>query len=310
LPSDLKRVKPPSETSSPSLADSIMPGTPFRWPVTSSTGLRLRTKHRLHKCQQLTLNHKELEDLQLWLHFLSRAHTGISFNQITVPKPTHLGFSDSCPFGLGGFTNKGRAWQLLIPRDCAFYVESEINNLLEFLAMVVTIWLIILECATDESSQDCILAFGDNTSGIGWLFRSGWIKPSSVYYSAVQLIARKLAALMIHSTHCLASQHLKGTKNTVADCISYTGDSREEMHPLAPDGPSDDELTQRFHRFLPQLIPRHFTISPLPNDILSFVTLALQTAKLSWIRAKKNPMNPETAFQDSDFSPKLFLTIA
>jgi hypothetical protein len=86
---------------------------------------------------------------------------------MTIRKPTRLGFSDSCPFSLGGFTHKGQVWRILIPPDCAFYGESEINNLLEFLAMVVTIWLIIIECAAKGSSEDCILALGNNTSGIG-----------------------------------------------------------------------------------------------------------------------------------------------
>jgi hypothetical protein len=257
--------------------------------------LRLRIEHRLHKRQRLTLNHEELEDLRLWLHFLASAHRGISFNQMTIRKPSRLGFSDSCPFGLGGFSHTGRAWRLLIPPDCAFYGESEINNLLEFLAMVVTIWLIIIECAEEGSSEDCILALGDNTSGIGWLFRSGKIKPQSVYYTAVQLIARKLATLVLESSHCLASQHLKGSKNTVSDLLSYTGATREAPHPLAPDNPSDAELTHRFHRYLPQLIPQHFEISPLPSEILSFFILALRTAELSWIRVKRNPTSPGTA---------------
>mgnify|MGYP002809672279 CR=1 FL=1 len=123
----------------------------------------------------------------------------------------------------------------------------------------------------------------------------GKIKPHLVYYTAVQLIARKLATLVMDSSHCLASQHLKGSKNTVSDLLSYTGDTREEPHPLAPDNPSDAELTHRFHRYLPQLIPQHFEISPLPSEILSFATLALQTAELSWIRVKKSPTNPGTA---------------
>jgi hypothetical protein len=257
--------------------------------------LRLRIERRLHKQQQLTLHHEELEDLKLWLNFLGRTHAGISFNQMTIRKPTRLGFSDSCPFRLGGFTNKGRAWRLLIPPTCAFYGKSEINNLLEFMAMVITIWLILLECDAEQSPEECILALGDNTLGIGWLFRSGRIKPSSIYYSAVQLIARKLANLVMNSSHCLASQHLKGTKNTVANFLSYSGNTREEQHPLAPDNPSDDELTQRFHRFLPQLITRHFAISPLPNQILCFAILALQTAESSWICVKKNRTNPATA---------------
>jgi hypothetical protein len=256
--------------------------------------LRLRIERRLHKRQRLTLNSEELADLRLWLHFLASAHRGISFNQMTIRQPTRLGFSDSCPFGLGGFSHTGRAWRLLIPPDCAFYGESEINNLLEFLAMVITIWIILLECAADGSSEACILALGDNTSGIGWLFRSGRIKPHSVYYTAVQLIARKLAMLILESSHCLASQHLKGSKNTVSDYLSYTGDSREEPHPLAPDNPSDAELTRRFHRYLPQLIPQRFDISPLPSEILSFAILALRTAESSWIRVKKSHTSPAT----------------
>ncbi len=88
--------------------------------------------------------------------------------------------------------------------------------------MVITIWIISLECAANGSSEACILALGNNTSGIGWLFRSGRIKPHSVYYTAVQLIARKLAMLILESSHCLASQHLKGSKNTVSDYLTIS----------------------------------------------------------------------------------------
>jgi hypothetical protein len=160
--------------------------------------------------------------------------------------------------------------------------------------MMITTWLILLDCDALGLSSECILVLGDNTSAIGWLFRSGKIPPDSFYYSAVQLIARKLAELLTDSSHILSSQHLKGQKNVVADLLSYTGSSREEPHPLAPDNPSDGELTLRFHSSLPQLIPKDFLISPLPDAILSFVTQALQTAESSWIRAKNLPTKPKT----------------
>jgi hypothetical protein len=257
--------------------------------------LRLRTETRRNKRQELTLNGEELADLELWLKFLAGAHLGISFNQLTIRQPSRLCFSDSCPFGLGSFTLSGTAWRLRIPSDCAFYGASGINNFLEFLAMVLTIWLVTLECHSADATEECILALGDNTSGVGWLHRSGSIKPGSAYYAPVQLVARKLATLLIDSSHCLASQHLKGKKNVVADLLSYVGHEREEPHPLAPDDPSDHELTRRFHLYLPQLIPRRFEISPLPSEVLSFATLALQTAESSWILARKAHTSNATA---------------
>ena len=68
---------------------------------------------------------------------------------------------------------------------------------------------------------------------------------------------------------------------------------------MVPDNPSDAELTRRFHRYLPQLIPQRFEISPLPSEILSFAILALRTAKSSWICVKKNPTNPGTPSGDT-----------
>jgi hypothetical protein len=256
--------------------------------------LRLRTRRHLPKTQQLTLSAAELADLHLWLKFLNLARSGISLNRMTVRRPTQLGLSDSCPFGLGGFTLRGRAWRLRIPESCAFFGDSTINNLLEFLAMMITTWLILLDCDSLGLKEECLLVLGDNTSAIGWLFRSGSIPTTSFYYDAVQFVARKLAELLTASTHILASQHLKGKKNVVADLLSYTGDSREDPNPLAPDNPSDQELTSRFHSFLPQLIPKDFNILPLPAEILSFTTRALQIAESSWIRAKSPPTKART----------------
>jgi hypothetical protein len=177
--------------------------------------------------------------------------------------------------------------------------------------MVITVWLAIFECNQQGSDQDCILAIGDNTSAIGWLYKSSRFKPGSLYYKPVQLIARQLARLIIGSSHCLASQQIKGDQNTVSDLLSFAGNARGYEHPLAPDFPSDAVLTQRFHAHIPQLIPQAFSILPLPNEISSFLIQALQTIELSWIQNKRKLTKNETesGADGSTSAPKWASTI-
>jgi hypothetical protein len=94
-------------------------------------------------------------------------------NTITIRQPTKIRWSDSCPFGIGGFLLSVRAWRIRIPDTSPICGLDIPNNVLEFLDMMVTIWLVLVECAATHSEQDCILALGDNTSAIGWLFKSG-----------------------------------------------------------------------------------------------------------------------------------------
>jgi hypothetical protein len=178
--------------------------------------------------------------------------------------------------------------------------------------MMVTVWLVLLECQTNGSTQDCILALRDNTLAIGWLYKSSCLLPGSPYYEPVQLIARKLAQLVTASSHCLASQHIKGDQNTVSDLLSYAGDVCGHVHPLAPNFPSNSVLiTARFHSYIPQLIPGDFKISPLPSKISSFVIVALQTIESSWIQSRKMPTKNWIGFGDggSRSAPKQALTI-
>jgi hypothetical protein len=256
--------------------------------------LRLRILNRRHAKQHLSLGNDEIEDLDLWLFLLAQARDGISLNRITIRQPSKICWSDSCPFGLGGFSLSGQAWRIQIPESSPIYGVDIANNVLEFLAMMVAIWLLLLEC--DDSDQDCIMALGDNTSAIGWLYKSSRLPPDSPYYKPVQLISRKLARLVTASSHCLASQHIQGEQNTVSDLLSFAGNVRGYPHPLAPDFPSDSVLTQRFHSHLHQLIPEHFVISPLPSEISSFVILALQTTESSLIQNKKKRTKNETEF--------------
>lgn len=95
--------------------------------------------------------------------------------------------SDSCPFEIGGFLLDDRAWRIRIPKSSPIYGQSTVNNFLEFIGMVVNVWLICLKF-TDRSK-----------SAIGWMFKSGQISKESLYYDALQMGTRKLATLIIDS---------------------------------------------------------------------------------------------------------------
>jgi hypothetical protein len=84
--------------------------------------------------------------------------------------------------------------------------------------MVVNVWLTCLE---PESYQACILAIGDNTSAIGWLHHTAQIDPNGVTHMAHLKVARKLARTLMKYNCCLASQHIKGELNVVADLLSF-----------------------------------------------------------------------------------------
>jgi hypothetical protein len=149
-----------------------------------------RLRQRLHFVwsdqQEVTLSKDEIADfLVLWTKFLLTTRRGISMNLLTLRKPSQVSISDSCPFGLGDFTWDGRAWRLNIPPSSPIYGFAEANNALAFLAMAVTIWLILLGCDAKGMSKECILSIGDNTSAIGWIFRSTRLKPDSPYYELV-----------------------------------------------------------------------------------------------------------------------------
>ena len=87
----------------------------------------------LAKFRRFRLSREELADLELWKDFLRQAHEGISLNGLTLRKPTRWGFSDSCPYGLGGFTHQGRAWRLKVNRSSPIYGVDAANNAFKFL---------------------------------------------------------------------------------------------------------------------------------------------------------------------------------
>ena len=137
------------------------------------------------------------------MELLRRANTGISMNLIVTRKSTRIcWWSNSCPFGLGGFLlRSGQAWRLRTPKGSILNGSSSINNLLEFLGMAVNGWLECLE----SDAQDCILLIDDNTSAVGWLHTSSRFKLAA--QEAHLMVTRHVVLLALNADCCLASQH-------------------------------------------------------------------------------------------------------
>ena len=265
--------------------------------------LRRRAESATNGRQHLRLNAEELADLRLWIRFLDQAHLGISINLLTIRHPTLLALSDSCPYGAGGFLWTGLAWRFQIPEESPLYGLDAANNVLEFLGLVISVWLLVDHCRANALSEECLMALSDNSSAIGWVYRASNLDQSSWYFEAVQTLARKVADLVLSSNNCLCAQHLPGIHNTVSDWLSYSTQQRNgEANPMAWDGPTDDELTQRFRSFTPQMIPENFKICPLPAEISSFTERTLRIAESSLIQRNQNLKKTKTGpgFDGSD----------
>jgi hypothetical protein len=132
------------------------------------------------------------DDLRHSTSLLGRAHRGISINLLTTRKPSRLLWSDSCPFGIGGYSLViGQAWRIQTPKASIIYGSNRVNNLLEFLGMGIGILLELRDCGEEE--QACILSTGDNTSAIGWIFNSARLLPTEPAHEAHRLVARTIA---------------------------------------------------------------------------------------------------------------------
>ena len=217
--------------------------------------------------QRLYLSSAIIHDLKLWLKFLKMANDGIDINLLIERQPNHLFITDSCENGIGGFSLKsGRAFRFEIPSHLKGRVS---NNVLEYLAEIVAIWMGILE--EEVQPLDCCYSCTDNTSAIGWTFKSNFSgcisngkdkKVDDVAQEDISphlILSRKLASLVIDSRICLYTQHIKGILNIVADILS------RDFHL------NDVILTELLLYFYPTQLPRSFKISPLPEEITSFI---------------------------------------
>jgi hypothetical protein len=179
--------------------------------------------------RRLVFGSEALSDLALWEEFLSSAHQGVSMNLLVTRTPDRVCWSDACPQGVGGYSLTGRAWRIRIPHESPIFGHQGINNLLEFVGMAINIWLSCLEGGPSES---CILAIGDNTSALGWLHSTSRLDTNWAAHAVHLQVARKIATLLMEFNCCLASQHVKGELNLVADLLSFSGEGRGKRHPF------------------------------------------------------------------------------
>ena len=207
-------------------------------------------------------------DCQLLMKFLKRANDGISMNNLVIQMPLRVYRSDSCPHGLGGYSSKGRAWRYYLPKELLFRAS---NNLLEHIASIITVWIDILEGELEIES--CILSMTDSSTSEGWARKSNFeTDPENVDcpdFNPVEAevrmeVCRHFAELCIESKIRHYPQWFPGPKNNVSDSLSRDDDR------------TDEELTHLLYLHFPEQMPKHFRISPLPNEIVSWLTSLLQ----------------------------------
>ena len=195
------------------------------------------------------------------LFFLKKARDGVDLNQIAFRMPTNAYRSDSCPMGLGGYNHSGFAWRYYLPRELQFRAS---NNLLEHIASVISVWIDIIHGRLAPGS--CVLSMTDSSTSEGWSKKTNFSEAGEDPIQATVRIevARSHAKRLMENNIKDYSQWFPGKENEVANALSRDDDR------------SDEELTKILRTFVPEQVPKHFTIVPLPNEIVSWLTSLLQ----------------------------------
>jgi hypothetical protein len=63
------------------------------------------------KFRTIRINEKCVRDLELMQAVLDKAKRGVDMNLLAFRSPGRIYYSDSCPAGLGGYSDQGRAWR-------------------------------------------------------------------------------------------------------------------------------------------------------------------------------------------------------
>ena len=127
------------------------------------------------------------KDLELWLGFLDKAHSGVSMNLVIEWSSNLFCIADSCDHGIGVFFVKtGHAFRFEIPSN----LRPRVSNILEHLAEIVDTWLGGIEGEIQKVS--CIFDGTGNISGFGRACKTNFSKNQA----PCTLLARKLASLV------------------------------------------------------------------------------------------------------------------
>ena len=231
-----------------------------------------RLRHLTYRCERFgtqTLKPWETQDFQLWLEILDSAcNKGVHTNSICHTTINTYLITDACEFGLGGYNIKtGKAWRYQLP---SWMTERFHINLLEFISCVIAIWLEIIGGTNTPHTR--ILALTDNSSAVGWLYKSNFNPQAQPGHDAV---ARKLARLLMDNETTIESQHISGKHNIIADSLS------RDLHIKR------SHLEFLIKQLFPSQIPQTFEISEeLPPEITSWL------ASLKALQTKQKELHP------------------
>jgi hypothetical protein len=105
-------------------------------------------------------------------------------------------------------------WRFKVPNEHQFKAS---NNLLEFLAAVITPWIDIRN--NRLTAGDCALSMRDSTPAEGGMRKSNFVKPNKdpVQAKARADVARKYASIFMDADIKSYSQWFAGKQNNVAD---------------------------------------------------------------------------------------------
>ena len=220
-------------------------------------------KKRAENRRKLKLRKEVLEDLILHQKFLKIAAEGINMNLLTFREPSHIYRADACPFGIGGYSATGRAWRIHIPEHLCFRASI---NMLEHIGSTIGPWVDLLE--NNLPPLSCILAMTDSTTSAGWLRKSNFQEnqlESKEMTAAKLKISRSHAQRILENECTEYSQWFPGEDNELADSLS------RDFHL------TDSQLICLFNQKIPKQTPSNLKISPLPQEIVSFLFSLLQT---------------------------------
>jgi hypothetical protein len=221
---------------------------------------RLRCLHAsfsLHRHGYRHLSKEVFKDLELWLKLLKRATTGVSLNLLVHRNPTHVYRTDACLHGLGGYSDRGRAWRFEFPEELLGRASI---NLLEYIGTLVSPWLDFVEGQMGPEAS--ILSESDNATASAWCHKSNF---ESIQRPTHLKVSRRYACFLLEAKAQLVNEWLAGVDNKIADSLS------RDTH-LSPD--THEKLLLEY---FPSQIPNGFRIKPLPAEINSWICSILQS---------------------------------
>ena len=233
---------------------------------------RLRHKFQLaQKHGPQHLNDRIKQDLVLWKKYLTHvSQSGVSLNLITYSKWSVRVCTDACEHGLGGWnTETKKAWRIKLPNDM---IGKYHINFLEFLAAWIGIWMEILQ---SEKKYERYLCLTDNSCALGWLYKANFCPENQKHND---IVARKMAEVLIDEEATIFSQHIKGCNNVIADSLSRD-------HHL-----TNKQLTFVLNTIYPTQTNKALTISQtIPKEITLFLE-SFRDGKTSLKESQKQQM--------------------